>query len=411
MTEAILSALDEDQGLKRLEKLLGEFNLFDVLQVWHLELQHSWVIAWLLDPRGSHGLGESFLRAFLSHAATAAQERRIPAPSLDVVKRWKLSDVEVARERHHIDILALSEADAFACLIENKIFSPEIPGQLHWYLETVRKTYPELTPFPIFLTPDRRKPMKERDQRRWAPFDYGQVANLIDGLLRARGSTISTPVRTFLKQYTRTLRRRILSASTDIDKLAFRLYVEHREAFDLIARAQDSPTGLGWDVIDKAMKTLEPHVKPDEHDAKHHRFFAACLDEVPVLKVPKLKGEPRWTESGRIVLFQVERVGPTRDLRLWIGPGPEDVRKKVFDVAQRKGEPFLKSRQSTLYSPYHWVYGKTILNDADLLDKDKALTKARRTIREFFEQDFWPLVNGIREGFEPSAASPDVVQP
>ena len=243
--DASLRALRRDPDLKRLEELLGEFNLFDVLNIWHLESQHSWVIAWLLDPRGSHGLNDYFLRAFLTQAASTAQYRGAPVPSPDDVAGWRFSSVEVARERFYMDILALSEDDHLACIIENKIFSHEIPGQLQWYLETVRKTYPSLTPFPIFLTPDGREPLEERDRKCYVPFGYGQVADIIDRTLGACGPTISAPVYSFLEQYTRTLRRHILDAPTDIDELAFRLYVNHRDALDLILKAYQFPHGTG----------------------------------------------------------------------------------------------------------------------------------------------------------------------
>ena len=84
-----LQALMLDGDLERLEDQLAGFNLFDVLGIWHRELQHSWVIAWLLDPRGSHGLGGYFLRAFLSLAAKEARKRGIPAPTPFDVDGWR----------------------------------------------------------------------------------------------------------------------------------------------------------------------------------------------------------------------------------------------------------------------------------------------------------------------------------
>ena len=146
--ETALEALRIDPDLRRLEELLKEFNLFDVLQIGHLELQHSWVIAWLLDPRGSHALGDNFLRTLLTRVAAVAQERRISVPSPDSAKGWALNNVRVDRERYNIDILAISDEDRLALLIENKIFSDEIPGQLRRYWETVKATYPGLKPFP-----------------------------------------------------------------------------------------------------------------------------------------------------------------------------------------------------------------------------------------------------------------------
>lgn len=396
MTEAeetALRALSDDPNLKRLEASMGEFNLFGVLQIGHLELQHSWLIAWLLDPRGSHGLGDAFLCAFLSQATAMAEERGIPVPSPNGGADWQFSDVEVARERHYIDILVLSQADELACIIENKIFSNEIPGQLRWYFETVKTTYPALRPFPIFLTPDGRKPLEARDQADYVPFGYEQVADIIDEALQTHDSDVSAPVFILLEQYTKTLRRFILTTPSDIDELAFRLYVEHRDAVDRIAKAYNSSVGYGWDVLDEAMRTLEPHMQPDTHTMPYHRFSAEPLDEIAELKM----GDG-WTPSKRIVLFQIEREGTNRQLRLWIGPGAEDIRGRVYEVAQNKGLPFLKSKQASPFY-YHWIYEKTLLTDSDLLNREEAKKVAQKAVDEFFEQDFWPLVNGIREEF------------
>ena len=397
--EATLRALNNDPDLKRLEDLLSEFNLFDVLQIGHMELQHSWLVSWLLDPHGSHGLGDAFLRDFLTQATAAAEERGISVPSPSGGVDWRFTDIEIARERHYIDILVLSEAESLACIIENKIFSNEIPGQLRWYLETVRATYPKLRPFPIFLTPDGRKPLTERDQADYVPLGYAQVANIIDTMLQTHASDIGAPVRSFLEQYTRLLRRFILTTPSDIDELAFRLYVEHKDAVDRMVRTYNSSAGYGWDILDEAMQTFEPQMQPDTHAMPYHRFFAESLDEIAELKT----GEG-WTPSKRIVLFQIEREGAKRQLRLWLGPGPEDIRRHVYEVAQSKGFPFLKSRQSSPFY-YHWIYEKTLLTDSDLLDREKARTVAQQAIRDFFEHDFWPLVDAIREKFRLPPAS------
>ena len=127
-----------DPGLERLEDLLADFNLFDVLGIARAELQHSAFLAWLLNPRASHGLRDYFLRTFLAQAAREAHDRGIGDITPFDVDSWKLSDVEVATERHHIDILILGREDGFVCLIENKIGSGEITGiSSGCYLDTV----------------------------------------------------------------------------------------------------------------------------------------------------------------------------------------------------------------------------------------------------------------------------------
>ena len=214
-----LQNLIMDEDFERLEDLLAEFNLFDVLKIQRRELQHSALLAWLLDPRGSHGLRDYFLRRFLSEAAQTADEQGIANVSPLTVDGWALDDVEVATERHNIDILVIAPSDTFVCLIENKIGAGEQPGQLARYLRTVQREY-EPDPLPIFLTPEGREPEYEEDAASYVPFSYDNVADLIEKTLQTRGSTIGASVTGFLKQYARTLRRHVLETTDNIDELA-----------------------------------------------------------------------------------------------------------------------------------------------------------------------------------------------
>ena len=174
-SEEALQKLILDEDLQRLEDLLDEFNLFDVLKIERRESQHSALLAWLLDARGSHGLRDYFLRRFLSEVAAEAYKRKITDVTpliVDsevaveaykqkitdvtplVVDGWKLSDIEVVTERHNIDIMLIDETDGFVCFIENKIGAGEHSNQLTHYLETVDREYGGLKSLPIFLTPD-----------------------------------------------------------------------------------------------------------------------------------------------------------------------------------------------------------------------------------------------------------------
>ena len=85
---AEFNSLDED--LEHLEDLLAEFNLFDVLKIERRELQHSALLAWLLDPTASHGLQDYFLRRFLTAAAQKAQDEGITGITPLDVDAWNL---------------------------------------------------------------------------------------------------------------------------------------------------------------------------------------------------------------------------------------------------------------------------------------------------------------------------------
>jgi hypothetical protein len=66
------------------------------MQASQSEIRNSSVLAWLLDPHENHGLGDDFLRAFLT-GALKHKEANISA--LEVLSS-DLSDVEVKTEQN-----------------------------------------------------------------------------------------------------------------------------------------------------------------------------------------------------------------------------------------------------------------------------------------------------------------------
>lgn len=395
-----LQALVISPELERLEDLLAEFNPFDVLGIEKREVRHSKFLAWLLDPRGSHGLRDYFLRRFLTQAAAGI----VDITPLDV-DSWKLNDVEVATERHNIDILILSENDGFICLIENKIGGGEGADQLSRYVKTVEREYEGFIPLPIFLTPDGREPDNEKDAESWASFGYQEIADLIDRTLETRGSTISAGVAGFLEQYARTIRRHVLDTADNIDELALQIYNNHPTAIDRIITAKSKViSGLqaeGWGIIDAAVEKYASSLKPDFHAKLYHRFYSPELDDIPDLK----EGND-WTDSGRILLFQLNyREG---SVTLVIGPGPDEARQLVYDLVQseRVGGVDM-SRKKALSRKWHTVYSKRLVRKTRGADPDyeKSQTQVEQAIDDFHKNDYWPIVNAIRGEFKLSPVS------
>src|SRR5438552_18896207 len=62
----IESFLSDSAELHELETCLGELNIFAALGVSEKEIRHSRILAWLLDPRASHGQDARYLEAFLT---------------------------------------------------------------------------------------------------------------------------------------------------------------------------------------------------------------------------------------------------------------------------------------------------------------------------------------------------------
>ncbi len=96
----------------------GRDDLLGVLQAQRRETLHSALIAWLLDPCGTHGLGIRFLAAFAA--------RVFPDDTFDGLDAARTS-CELARGPCRADIVI--ELPAGTIVVENKIDAVESPRQ------------------------------------------------------------------------------------------------------------------------------------------------------------------------------------------------------------------------------------------------------------------------------------------
>ena len=381
--------------------MLAEFNLFRVLGITRDELSHSAFLAWLLNPRQTHGLGDYVLRRFLIEAAAEARSLGMSTISPVDVDAWRFLDVEVATERHNIDILLIGRNDGFVCVIENKIGASEQPNQLEKYLKTVKSVYPKLTPLPVFLTPRGTSPEKPSDALSWIPFGYARIANLVQRILNSRGSTIGPNVRSFVEQYETVLRRHVMGSADNIEDLAYRLYEKHRAAFNFIDGVKSAPGLLELDVLDEwvteCADALVSSVHNDYGKISIRRFSSTHLD--PIVE---LHGAGAWRGTDLLVLFELLHDKKGRNLRadLVVGPGDATVRERVFTVAKKVGQPFGKFKPTAKH-PYIHVAKKHILTPRTYhpFDQEKTKEAAKKGIVDWYGTDYPVLVNAIRAEF------------
>jgi hypothetical protein len=108
------------------------FNVFDY--IWPDENKLSDVIADLLDPNGSHGQRDTFLKRFFL-------ELQVPtACDYETVKVYREEmTTYIANPLRRIDILV--DFDSFGLAIENKPWTAEQPRQVHDYLEHLHNRF------------------------------------------------------------------------------------------------------------------------------------------------------------------------------------------------------------------------------------------------------------------------------
>ena len=394
--------LANDARFAKLKRLVSDrrrdLDIFDVLHIYGQESVHSYFLAWLLDPQQNHDVGSHFLKCFLCRTITTAQERNIPTAPLDRIHTIDWSETEVRREWRYIDILILNRKAGFVCAIENKIWSDESIGddgksQLAWYRETLCQEFSGFDIHLVFLSPSGMESKDETERQFWVPEDYSTIQQLVVETIRENGARPGPEVKWFLKQYETTLRRNVVPEDSEIAKLAREIYLEHREAIELINRHKPDYAAEIKQILKEAISQQEGWVLDLEGGA-YVRFRSSDWD-----RFESLKTGTSWGPNKSLLLFEFycpsDPKGTTGPA-LVLGPGTdESIRQRLFETARQNPKVFKPS--STLRESYTRLDQdrRNLLDDSDLGDKwsnDATRNKLMELVKKYAENDF-PSMN------------------
>jgi len=239
----------EDQGLHqqlemlfvnnsdfdRLSQSLNRFNPIRVMKMEFMEIRHSAILAWLLDPGETHGLGDVFLKAFLAEAFRG----NMTGPSAIDITQSDLRDAEVQREKKNMDLFIVIPNKGLAFVVENKISSKQHSGQLKKYIKNAEKIANSqgnsLDVCGVFLTLDEES-LNDTDQLKYTPLRYYQLCTILGDLLRGPALTIDDQARQFIEHYHEIIEDLCgMSKSTqDMKDLAVQLFRTHQMALEFI---------------------------------------------------------------------------------------------------------------------------------------------------------------------------------
>ena len=335
---ALLANFIESDGLERLEAWSGRFNVFEALGAVRSELRHSNVLAWLLDPSGSHGLGTAFLALFLRHASRRAREDEsvvgaaIPTP-FDV-DGWDLTNAEIRREWRNVDLLVLDRANGFVCVIENKVFSGEHSGQLQRYRKLATAAFPDARHWLfLFLSPGGVTPSDPH----YAALSYDDIGDLLDRLLNRRGAGMGEETRMFVSHYKAMIDRH-LSDDPEIERICREIYRAHRHALDLIyAHLPDICAETHEQLVE--IIEADPELVLDDSNKTYTRFMSVALDPY----VPRQEGGS--FNEGRVVVFEFEnRPDRPLHLKLEMTPCGRDLRAPILEHVREHSDLFRSIR-------------------------------------------------------------------
>ena len=333
-------------------------DLFELLNLWWQEDIHSRLLTWLLDPNGSHDVGDYFLKNFLLHSAGQAADLGTPTISEDRIRHGDWSGATSQREWYTVvdegsgwlDILVVNERLKTLCAIENKIFSPESGRQLTFYHKALERDYCDFDRHYVFLSPTGMAPQQPEDQSTWTPVSYDAVLELAERTIAEHEELLHANVHALLRQYTNTLRRRIVPVPSDVQKRARETYIANRDAIELVY--QHKP-----DYYAETMQWLREAVDHQERwefgleTGGYLRF-----ESVDWAEFDRLKTGTAFYSTKELLQFEFRVTNDVLRLRLVLYTGSDEgIRRRIFDAARQASTPFadageeVSSRSAILY--------------------------------------------------------------
>ncbi len=374
--ELLQKFLLNNKELEELEEIINDFNVFTALGVVREELRHSTFLAWLLNPSDTHGLGDYFLKSFLKLAINRAN---LQSPSIFEMDSWDLGETNVQTEWEHIDIFMRNDMHQFVCVIENKIDSPEHSNQLTRYKELVERELGNHAKIFVYLTIEGDKPSESTE---YLSMNYRDIDGLVSQLLERKRDKTSSEIIMFIEHYREMVRRYIVKESR-VQDLCQKIYESHPKAIDLILEHKPDKQAVIRDTL-KTLIESDPTFNRDKVSKSLIYFMPRSIDFIPK--------EGTELDSKRILYVEIYNVKERLDLNIIIGPGPQHIREKVYEIA--KGNPkVFKGMTAKLYDTYTKIYKMSLLTRDQIENSDiKEIAKHLQTRFDTFKSTDLPAI-------------------
>lgn len=386
-------AVDNDD-LAQLEELLAEakpempqLDFLDVLGISESEVAHSNFLGWLLDPGRDHRTGDHFLKDFLRETATHAENLGIAVASPDEIDAIDWSASSVRREEYYIDILIVNPASQFLCAIENKIWAPEGDRQLSRYRQVLENAYPDYIRHYVFLTPDGRQSQEKTEREFWVPLGYATILKRVERTIADQGDFISEEARAALQFYATALRRHIVPESTEIQRLARSIYLEHSEAITLIDQYKPNIVEETKRIVRQAI-AQQPGWIEELESSWILRFSSENWGKFDSFRIGT-----GWGNPSPVLLFEIKfREEPpylVLDLDFTLGPASnESIRSKIHTAVSQNGDVFNHAGQP-LTRRYRILDRKSsVMEIADFQDERQLGDKIKAWMADFAQNEF-----------------------
>ncbi len=258
------------------------YNVFNVLGVDNMELSHSAFLAALLDPDGSHGMQDAFLKAFIDTIAHGGTKPELDTAHAKVYTEYNIGNTtETTGGR--IDILITDRSDTgngkaggHAIIIENKIWAADQPNQLQRYDKYACGTYSSDGYLLLYLTLDGKEPT---DQSKGELTDYRCISyrrDIIGWLHKCAQLAFDKPrVRETINQYINLLQQ-LTNQNTMEQKQLIQL-LTNKENFEQACAIADTMPAVKQYMVETL---LREQLKDDRYEITDCKYGIGNYDGI-----------------------------------------------------------------------------------------------------------------------------------
>lgn len=380
-------------GFIQLNEQISQFNPFEVLKLKGHEIRHSNMLAWLLNPNESHGLGFDFLEQFALAMTDSPVESAETAAAINEFSRKLITTshpfVKVEREpeskdkkRLDIKILCIWESETpeiFDIIIENKVYSKQGENQLKDYIDYEKKVNPTAKHIPVYLTLDEDD---EPTDPSYCHMTYIQIVMLLRKLIEKQklkgipGSAFS-----FIEYYLLTLEE-LMDLDENKQNLAKDIYRRFKKTIEYINQNAETDFSNAGKQFIQEYNDRNPQDKLLEFKRIRSKFFP-FYDEI----MAKTSGgsEADWREGKICGYFfgwknlDSEDYDGQLSIKIEVGPFDDIEKRKQFVELLREHGLISRtsSRTSSTYTKLKYKNqpssGKKIKDASDETELCKAM--------------------------------------
>ena len=346
-----------DPDFDKIELELRAPNIFQILNITRTEIRHSNFLSWLLDPNGTHGLGKLFLIKFLRELA--ASETAAALDEFDI-ENLNFNDVEIRREWRNIDLLIIF--DSLVVCIENKIDSQDHSNQLSKYRAIVGENFKNHKKVFVYLTPEGDEPNEATERQFYATYSYGSIIDQADRVLKVHDNSLNSGVRQYIFDYL-TITKRELMKDDDLNKLAGKIYKNHKELLDFVFENKPDALEEVHDIL--AQKIQKAGWVAGSTNKHFVRFLTKALNPI----IPR-KGQGDWPLKENFLFeFHISWSRKRVTFKAAISPGDAAIREILSKAMEKlKNVPGFKKPDGEkwlVYFIHGWEFGDEDMTEVD----------------------------------------------